>query len=207
MNGFFLAAVADMSAYFELLPFLLIPFIPAITMRLWAEERAQHTFEFIMTLPLEPVQLVLGKYLAALAFYLLALLGTLPIVIMLFALGDPDPGRLLASYLGAALLGGFFLAFGACVSSLTRDQIVAFVLATLIGFIFVLSGHPKVVEVLDGLQPRLELGTWLYESVSVLPHYASFGRGVIGLADVVYFALLSGVFLWLNALALNRLRS
>jgi len=204
MNSFFLDAVVDMSAYFEILPFLLIPFIPAITMRSWAEERAEQTFELLMTLPLHSFQVVLGKYLAALGFYSIVLLGSLPIVAMLTWLGDPDAGQIAASYLGALLLGGFFLSFGLFASGLTRDQIVAFALATLLGFVFVLSGHEKVVEVIDGLTPSWQLGTWLYESVSVLPHYEAFGRGLIGLADLLYFALMSGFFVWMNQITLQR---
>lgn len=204
MNSFFLDGVVDMSAYFEMLPFLLIPFVPAITMRVWAEERSQNTFELMMTLPLHSFQIILGKYLAALGFYLLVLLGSLPIVAMLAYLGDPDAGLILASYLGALLLGAFFLSFGLFASGLTRDQIVAFVLAALIGFVFVLSGHEKVVEVIDGLAPAYQLGTFLSESISVLPHYRAFSRGVIGLADLLYFALMSGFFIWMNQITLHR---
>ena len=204
MNSFFLAGVVDMSPYFEVLPFLLIPFIPALSMRTWAEERAQHTFELLMTLPLDASQLVLGKYLAALGFYLIVLAGSLPIVAMLCWLGDPDLGLIIANYLGAGALGAFFLAFGVFVSCLTRNQIVAFVLAALIGFFFVFSGHEQVVEVLDGLSPAWQVGTWLSESVSVLPHYQAFGRGVVALADGLYFLLMSGFFLWANDLVLRR---
>ena len=204
MNSFFLDAVVDMSPYFEVLPFLLIPFIPAITMRTWAEERAQNTFELLMTLPLHSFQVVLGKYLAALGFYLLVLLGSLPIAVMLVWLGDPDLGLILSSYLGAMFLGALFLAFGLFASSLTRDQIVAFVLAALLGFLFVLSGHEKVVEVVDGLVPSWQLGTWLYESISVMPHYQAFGRGVFSLAHTLYFVLMSGFFVWMNQLSLQR---
>jgi ABC-2 type transport system permease protein len=183
---------------------LLIPFVPAITMRAWAEEHAQHTFELLMTLPLHSFQAVLGKYLAALCFYALVLAGSLPIVVMLVFLGEPDLGQIVASYLGALLLGALFLAFGLFASGLTRDQIVAFVLAALCGFFFVLSGHEKVIEVLDGLTPAWQLGTWLYESISVLPHYRAFGRGVVALADLLYFALMSGFFIWMNQLSLQR---
>jgi ABC-2 type transport system permease protein len=204
MNSFFLDAVVDMSAYFALLPYLLIPFIPAITMRVWAEEHAHHTFELLMTLPLHSLQVVLGKYLAALGFYLITLLGSLPIVAMLVSLGDPDLGLIAASYLGAFFLGAFFLAFGLFASGLTRDQIVAFALAALFGFIFVLSGHEKVVEVLDGLAPSWQAGTWLYESISVMPHYEAFGRGLISLADMLYFSLTSGFFVWMNQITLQR---
>lgn len=204
MNSFFLDGVVDMGPYFTALPFLLIPFVPAITMRAWAEEHAQHTFELLMTLPLHSLQVVLGKYLAALCFYAIVLAGSLPIVLMLLFLGDPDLGRICASYLGALLLGAFFLSFGLFASGLTRDQIVAFVLAALFGFFFVLSGHEKVVEVLDGLAPAYQPGTWLYETISVLPHYEAFGRGVIALADLLYFALMSGFFVSMNYLSLQR---
>jgi len=204
MNSFFLDGIVDMSAYFEILPFLLIPFIPALTMRAWAEEHAQHTFELLMTLPLHSFQAVLGKYLAAFCFYALVLAGSLPIVLMLLFLGNPDLGLICASYLGALLLGAFFLAFGLFASGLTRDQIVAFVLAALCGFVFVLSGHENVVEVLDGLAPTWQLGTWLYESISVLPHYQAFGRGVIAFSDLLYFSLMSGFFIWMNQLSLQR---
>ena len=206
MNSFFLAAVVDMSAYFEVLPYLLIPFVAAITMRTWSEERAQGTLELLLTLPLRPFQVVLGKYLAALCFYAFILLGSMPIVIMLIWLGDPDGGLILCSYLGALFLGAFFLAFGLFASCLSRDQIVAFVLAVLFGSAFVLSGHDKVVEVADGFTPGWQLGTWLYESVSVMPRYQSFGRGILGAGDVLYFVLMSAFFLWMNEIALQRSR-
>jgi ABC-type transport system involved in multi-copper enzyme maturation permease subunit len=206
MNDFFLRGVVDMSAYFAALPLLLIPFIPAITMRLWAEERAQNTFELLLTLPLDALQVILGKYLAALCFYLLILAGSLPIVVMLVVLGTPDGGAIVASYLGAALLGAFFLAFGQLASALTRDQVVAFVLGTLIGFVFVVTGHETVVEVLDGIDPGAGLGTWLRESISVLPRYETFTSGLVTLADVVYFALMIALFLALNRAVVERSR-
>ena len=204
MNTFFLAAVVDMSAYFEILPYLLIPFAAAITMRTWSEEMAQGTLELLLTLPFRPFQVVLGKYLATLCFYAFILLGSLPIVIMLVWLGDPDGGLILSSYLGALFLGAFFLAFGLFASCLSRDQIVAFVLAVLLGSVFVLSGHDKVVEVVDGFTPGWQLGTWLCESVSAMPHYRSFGRGILGAGDVLYFVLMSAFFLWMNEIALQR---
>jgi len=204
MNAFFLNGVVEMSAYFETLPFLLILFIPAITMRVWAEEKAQHTFELLMTLPLQPFQVVLGKYLASLCFYLIVLAGSLPIVVMLAWLGDPDLGLIASSYLGAVLLGAFFLAFGLFVSSLTPDQIVAFVLGTLLGFVFVLTGHEKVVEVLDGLAPDWQLGSYLAESISVMPHYEAFTQGVVGLSGLLYFALMGAFFIGMNDVVLRR---
>jgi len=206
MNGFFLAGVADLSGYFDLVPYLLVVFAPAITMGLWAQEQAQNTVELVLTLPLTPGQVVLGKYLAVLVYYVLVLAGSLPLVIMLLWLGEPDVGQIITAYAGAGLLGSSFLAFGLLASSLTREQIVAFVLGALVGFLFVFSGHPRVVAVLDGLAPARQLGTWLYDSVSVVPHYASFQRGIIDGADVIYFILLDAFFLVMNRLSVQRIR-
>jgi ABC-2 type transport system permease protein len=203
MNGFFLESVVDMAPYFRTLPYLLTLFIPAITMRSWAEERASGTFEVLMTLPLRPIACVLGKYFAALLFYLAVLAGSLPIVIMLVCLGRPDAGLLASSYLGAILLGALLLAIGIFVSGLTREQIVAFVVSVFACAILVLSGHEKVVEVLDGLKPEWQAGTWLARTVSVLPHYESFCRGVVSLADAFYFAMTSAFFLVMNEITLR----
>ena len=175
-------------------------------MRSWAEEHSKHTFEMLMTLPFHPSQCVLGKYFAALVFYAIVLMGSFPIVIMLVFLGQPDLTLIISNYIGALLLGAFFLSFGLFASGLTRDQIVAFVLAALMGFVFVLSGHEKVVEVLDGLAPDIELGTWLYQSISVLPHYEMFSRGVIALADLIYFDLIIKFFILMNFISLQRTR-
>ncbi len=206
MNDFFLRSVAELGAYFERLPFLLLAFGPTITMGVWAQEYAHGTVEFILTLPLTAGQIVLGKYLAAVAYYVLTLAGTLPLVAMVVSLGEPDLGQIAAAYVGAGLLGALFIAFGMFLSSLTRDQIVAFVLAALVGFLYVFTGHELVVAVLDGLAPAWQTGTRMYTYVSALPHYQTFVRGAIGLADSAYFLLLSAFYLWLNCLVLYRRR-
>jgi len=118
MNAFFLAGTADMTAFFDRLPLLLAVFLPAVTMRLWAEERRQRTIELLLTLPIRPREAVAGKYVAALALYALFLAGSLPIVVMLFALGDPDGGLILGGYMGAFLLGAQLLAVGMFLSAL-----------------------------------------------------------------------------------------
>jgi ABC-2 type transport system permease protein len=125
---------------------------------------------------------------------------------MLLWLGSPDLGRIVSSYLGSACLGALFLAVGLFLSSLTRDQIVAFVLAAFACAVLVLSGHREVVDVLDGLAPGWGPGTWLYETVSVVPHYEAFCRGIVSLGDVAYFAVLSAFFLFGNALVLRLAR-
>lgn len=207
MNEFFLTGTVDMTGFFDLLPLLLVVFLPAVTMRLWAEERKSRTIELLLTLPIRTSQAVLGKFIAALALFGLFLLGSLPIPIMLLALGEPDLGLIVSGYFGLILLGGLFLAMGMFLSAVSGDQIVAFVLSAVVGFAFVLTGLDRVVAVLDGLFPALAIGTLLYEHFSVIPRYESFLRGVIDLGALAYFVLLTIMFLWLNTRLLERNRT
>lgn len=207
MNEFFLSGTVEMRPYFDLMPLLLAVFLPAVTMRLWAEERKQRTMELLLTLPIVPLQATLGKYVAALGLYLFFLLGSAPIVVMLLVLGDPDLGQIAAGYLGLLCLGALFLSFGTFLSALSGDQIVAFVTSTALGFGFVLAGNERVVTVLDGLFPALGLGTLLFENLSIAPHYDAFVAGTIPLTAVTWFALLSAGFLWVNALVLEQSRA
>lgn len=206
MNEFFLTGRVDLSPWFELVPYLFILFLPAVSMRLWAEERRTRTFEVLLSLPLRPGQLVLGKFLAALATLALLLAGALPIVVMLFVLGEPDPGLIAGGFLAALAAGTLLLALGLLVSSLSRDQVTAFVLSVVLGSAVVLSGHERVVAVLDGLAPTLSLGSLLRGSLSLLPHYERLARGVIDLPAAVYFVGASAALLWVNALVVARLR-
>ena len=207
MNEFFLAGRAEMTAFFDLAPMLLAVFLPAVTMRLWAEERKTRTIEMLLTLPIVPLQAVLGKFFGAMVLYALLLVGSLPIVVMLIVLGSPDPGMIVGGYLGLVMLGAMFLSFGMYLSAITGDQIIAFVLSSALGFFFVLTGDDRVVAVLDGVAPTLSIGTVLYESVSVVPRYESFVRGMIELSSMVYFGLMIGLFLWINGLVLRQVRS
>ncbi|HET6201707.1 MAG TPA: ABC transporter permease [Planctomycetota bacterium] len=207
MNEFFLTGTVEMAGFFDRLPLLLAVFLPAVTMRLWAEERRQRTIELLLTLPLTPAQAVLGKYLAAMALYGGFLAGSLPILAMLLALGHPDLGRILGGYLGAASLGSLLIALGMLLSAVSGDQIVAFVLSAVAAFALVLTGNDRVVAVLDGLAPRLGVGTFLYESVSVVPPFDAFVRGLVDLGAIVYFAGGTALFLWLNARRLRRNRA
>src|SRR6185436_328669 len=180
---------------------------PALAMRLWAEDRKLKTFELWMTLPLTPLQIVLGKYAAALLVHALFLLGTLPIPILLFSLGRPDPGPIVSGYLGAALLGALFLAIGQLLSSLTADQIVAFLASAFACACLVATGEPRVVDALDGLFPRVAPGTLLSDWVSALPRYEAFTRGVVGFSGIVYFAGASALVLAWSAAVVERRRS
>ena len=207
MNQFFLSGTVDMTGFFEFLPLALAFFLPAISMRLWAEERKQRTVELLLTLPIRPAQAVLGKYFAALLQYALFLACTLPIPIMLEVLGDPDRGLIFAGYLGLLGFGALFLALGSLLSALSKDQIVAFVVTTTLGYVLVLSGNEDVVSILDGLFPSLRIGSGLRNTLSVMPHYEAFVRGVIQLSSLIYFIGASALLLWTCGLVLERNRN
>lgn len=206
MNEFFLAGQVEMAPWFDAMPLLLAVFLPAVTMRSWAEEKRQRTIELLLTLPIRPLQAVLGKLLAALGLFGVFALSSLPIVAMLMTLGDPDLGRLVGGYLGLGLLGLLFLSFGLFLSAVSADQITAFVSSALLAFLLVLTGDERVVAVLDGLAPGLAAGSFVFEHISVVPQYEAFARGVVSLSGILYFTGLSAAFLWLNVLLVERNR-
>ena len=200
-NGFFLTGVADMRDFFGTLPLYLLFFIPALTMRLWAEEQRLGTFELLMTLPMRPVHIVLGKYFASLAFFCIALACTLTIPISLAWIGNPDAGAIVAGYLGSILLGALFLSVGIFVSGLFRDQIAAFVLTLLACSMFVLAGTQFFVAIMDGWVSGL--GSFLSRAFAVSGHFEGIQRGVIAIDDVMFFLSFSIVFLVLNTVSLE----
>lgn len=199
MTRFFLAGRADMRMFFDNLPFMLFLFIPVITMRLWAEERKENTFELLMTFPMRPRELVLGKFLSSLAFYTTGLICTLPIPIILLLSGSPDKGPIISGYLGALLSGALFLSIGLFISGLTKEQIVAFVLTALSCFLLFFLGTDFFAAFIDGWSAGG--GTFLKNNLGLASHLNSFAKGVIDLKDILYFTLTSGVFLFLNSLS------
>jgi ABC-2 type transport system permease protein len=201
MTPFFLQGNADMRDFFGNLPLFLIFFIPAVTMRLWAEDKRSGTFELLMTLPMTAREVMLGKFFAAMAFYMVALLGTLPIPIMLSLLGNPDLGAIFSGYLGALLLGGLYMSVGIFASGLLRDQISAFILGMIACFLLFLMGIPGITATIDGWVGGL--GSFLQGSVGLASHYQSLQRGVLQLSDLAYFLGLTAVFLALNAIWLD----
>jgi ABC-type transport system involved in multi-copper enzyme maturation permease subunit len=201
MTGFFLNGTADLRAFFGNLPFFLIFFIPAVSMRLWAEDKRLGTFELLMTLPMRTADVMLGKYLAALAFYLVALAGTLTLPVMVGALGNPDNGAMFSGYLGAVLLGALYLGVGTFTSGLMRDQISAVILGIMACFLLFVLGIPAVAATIDGWVPGL--GSLLQNYLGLSGHYEMMLRGVVAAADLAYFLGLTVVFLVLNALWLE----
>src|SRR5215471_283868 len=201
MTPFFTFLTADMRAFFTTVPILMCIFLPAVTMRLWAEERKQNTWEMLLTFPMQPHQLVLGKFAASFVFFLSALAGTLTVPLMLVVLGKPDPGPIIGAYFGSIMLGAFFLSFGLFISVLCRDQIVAFVVTLLGCFGVFLLGMEFIAAYIDSTWPGL--GTFLAHVVGVTEHYATFTKGLLVVGDVLYFLIWTAVFLFLNGLFLD----
>ena len=186
---------ADLQPFFTYLPWLYLVLIPAVSMRLWAEERKAGTIELLMTLPVEPWEAVTGKWLAGLAFIALALVCTFPLWITVNILGDPDNGVIAAGYLAAFLLAGVFLAVGSCMSALTKNQVIAFVLAVAACFVILVCGTPIVLDAIRWAAPSAVAEA--VASLSALVAFEPMTRGVVEATTLIYFA--SMVLFWLFA--------
>ena len=200
-GGFYETGQADLTAFFYWHPWLYLFLVPALSMRLWAEERKSGSIELLMTLPLEVWQAVAGKFLAAWAFTAIAIALTFPIWITVNYLGDPDNGVIIAAYFGSILMAGGFLAVGACISAATKNQVVAFILSVVACFIFLAPGMGLVQNLLSGVLPQ-----WLIDGIASLSfqtHFDYISKGVIDLRDLVYFGLLIGMCLYANTIVLE----
>jgi ABC-2 type transport system permease protein len=187
---------ADLQAFFDWHPWLYLFLVPAVGMRLWAEERKSGTIEFLMTLPVTTLNAVLGKFLAAWLFVGIALALTFPMWLTVNYLGQPDHGVILASYIGSWLMAGGMLAISAAVSALTRNQVVAFVLAAAICFLFLMSGLELVQALFRGWAPDSLIAT--IASLSLLSAFDAISQGVIDLRALVLFGSLIAVSLFVN---------
>jgi ABC-2 type transport system permease protein len=201
IGGFLERGQADLQAFFRWHPWIYLVLIPAISMRLWAEERNSGSIELLMTLPIELWQAVAGKFLAAWAFAGIALALTFPIWVTVNYLGHPDNGVIVAAYFGSWLMAGGFLAIGMCLSAATRNQVIAFITAALVGFLFLLAGFPLVLDLVRGILPEQIVEG--IASLSFLTHFEAISKGVIDLRDVVYFVALAAFWLMATALVLD----
>jgi ABC-2 type transport system permease protein len=201
VGGFYERGQADLAPFFTYHPWLYLFLVPAISMRLWADERKSGSIELLLTLPITMLQAVLAKYLAAWSFIALALALTFPVWITVNYLGEPDNGVILASYLGSLLMAGAFLAIGSCLSAATRSQAVAFILSVVTCFTLMLSGFPIVLDVFRAILP-----SGIVEAVaglSFLTHFDAISKGVIDLRDLIYFLLSIGFWLYANAVVID----
>ena len=202
LGGFFERGQADLAPFFNYHPWLYLFLLPALSMRLWAEERKSGTIELLMTLPVTVWQAVVGKFLAAWAVAGIALLLTFPTWITVNYLGDPDNGTIFAAYIGSFLMAGGFLAIGGCLSAATRNQVIAFIVTAVIClFVFLLTGFPPVVNVFAGWLPQALVDA--IASLSFLTHFSSIAKGVLDLRDLLYFAILIVLWLVANAIVLD----
>jgi ABC-2 type transport system permease protein len=201
VGNFFERGQADLQSFFTFHPWLYVVLIPALSMRLWAEERRSGTIELFLTLPIRMTEAVIGKFLAAWCFAGIALALTFPFWITVILLGRPDNGVIFASYIASWLMAGAMLAVGACVSAMTKNQVIAFIVTAALAFLFTVAGSPIVLGVFQGWAPE-----WLIRGVtqiSFLGHFSAITRGVIDTRDLVYFLSIMVAFLGANAILID----
>ena len=200
MGKFYEREQADLVAFFTFHPWLYLFLVPAISMRLWAEERKTGSIELLMTLPITLVEAVVGKFFAAWIFTGSALVLTFPIWISTNYLGNPDNGVILTAYIGSFLMAGGFLAIGSCISALTKNQVIAFIISIAACFLFLLSSFPLVLDLFQGL-PQFLVDA--IASLSFYTHFTSISKGVINLNDIVFFLAMIVFWLIANVLVLE----
>ena len=203
-GGFFNRGQADLQSFFSFHPWLYLFLIPAVGMRLWAEERKSGTIELLMTLPISTTEAVSGKFVAAWLFTGIALLLTFPIWITVNYLGSPDNGVIFAGYVASFLMAGAYLSIGAAVSALTKSQVTAFVISVVIAFVFTAAGWPLVLSGVKSV-----FGTGFADIVgqfSFLSQFEGAQRGVLELRAVIFFLGFTTLFALLNGLWASRQR-
>jgi ABC-2 type transport system permease protein len=202
LGGFFKAGNASLESYFNLLPWIFVVLVPAVGMRLWAEEKRTGTIELIFTLPVTTLEAVIGKFLAAWAFLAVAVLLAFPLALTVGYLGDPDWGVMLVSALGAILMAASYLGICSLTSAFTKNQVISFVISFIICLLVVLLGW----SVFSGIMERA-LPVWavdLLSNFSFITHFDAFTKGIVDPKDVVFFLSLTGFTLFLNVVALER---
>ena len=201
IGRFFDRGQADLEVFFTFHPWLYLLLVPAVSMRLWAEERKSGTIELLLTLPVSTAQTVIGKFLAAWLFCGIALLMTLPMWLTANFLGAPDNGAIAVSYLGSWLMAGAFLAIGSCISATTKNQIIAFIVAAVVCFLFTMSGLDLVLNFVRSWAPDFLVET--VASLSFLTRFESITRGVVELTDLVFFVSMMAMWLFANVLVVE----
>lgn len=205
VGDFYDRGVADLQPFFVMHPWLYLILVPAVSMRVWAEEAKSGTLELLLTLPINVWQAMLGKFLAAWFFVGLALLLTFPIWVTVNYLGSPDNGIIIAGYIGSWLMAGAFLAIGACLSTVTSSQVVAFILTAVVCVLLILAGQSQVLDFFQGTLPRRLVNGVAH--LSMLRHYEAIARGVLDVRDLLYFIFTIVAWLTAGVLVLDMKRS
>ena len=196
-RGFFFGNQAEMRGFFGFMPWIFLFFIPAVTMKLWAEEKKIGTIEILMTLPIRDYEVVLGKFFASFALLFVTILLSLVIPLSVMYFGDPDGGIIIAGYIGLLLMGAAYLSIGLCASTLTENQIIAFILGIFTCFVLLIIGEDIVL---------FNTPDWLFPIFNYLglgSHYSSILRGVLDSRDIIYYLSVIGFFLYLSTLAVE----
>ena len=204
LGNFFEIGQASLISFFQWHPWLYLFLIPAISMRLWAEEKRTGTIELLTTLPINTFALVLGKFLAAWLFTFIALILTFPIWLTVNYLGNPDNGVIIASYLGSLLMAGGYLSIGSCISACTKNQVIAFIISVTICFLFTLSGLPMVLDFFTTWTGQTV--TDVISSFSFLSNYNDITRGLIDVRSLIFFFTLITAFLTINVFIIEDLK-
>lgn len=202
IGNFFKRGQADLISFFQYHPWLYLLLVPAVAMRLWAEERKSGTIELLMTLPVSTGEAIVGKFLAAWGFIGFALLLTMPMWITVNYLGEPDNGMILTSYVGSFLMAGAFLAIGSCISALTKNQVIAFIVSATVCFLLVMSGSDLVLDAFRSWAPQVLVDA--IANLSFLTHFDQIMRGVISLSSLFFYLSLIAFCLFANAIVVDQ---
>ena len=202
VGGFYERGQADLLPFFNFHPWLYLFLVPAIAMRSWSEERKSGTIELLMTLPISTWQAMLAKHFAAWAVLGLSLFLTFPLWLTVNYLGNPDNGIIAAAYFGSWLMAGAFLSIGMCMSALTKNQIIAFILSVVVCFVFVVSGSNIVLDAFKSWAPSMLID--VVASFSFLTHFEAMAKGVIALNDLVYFLLVTVCWLFAGLILIEQ---
>ncbi|HZN85790.1 MAG TPA: ABC transporter permease [Burkholderiales bacterium] len=200
-GAFFERGEASLGAFFSWHPWVYLMLVPAAGMRLWAEERRAGTLELLLTMPVTAWQAILGKFLASWAFLAIALALTFPVTVTVNVLGDPDNGAIAAGYLGSLLLAGAYLAVTCLTSALTRNQVIAFILAVVVCLFLILAGFNPVTDLLVRWASPAFVDT--VAAFSVITHFEGFQKGVIDSRDLLFFLSVIGFALFATGVALR----
>ncbi len=205
LGGFFGRGEADLAPFFAFHPWLYLLLVPAISMRLWSDERKAGTIEMLLTLPISPTQAVVAKFFAAWAFAAIALALTFPFWLTVNYLGSPDNGVIVSGYLGSLIMAGAYLAIGSCFSTASKNQVIAFVLAVLVSLIFTVAGTPLVLEFVSGWAPRAVMD--VIAGLSFIANFEAISKGVLDFANLFYFISVIALFLFINVVLVNVLKA
>ncbi len=205
VGNFFERGEASLVSFFTWHPWLYLFLVPAVGMRLWAEERWLGTLELLLTMPITAWQAIVGKFLASWAFLGLALALTFPVVITVNWLGDPDNGVIAAGYVGSFLLAGAYLAVSCMTSAMTRNQVISFILSVMICLFLILAGYTPVTDLLTRFASPVVVQT--IAAFSVMTHFEGFQRGVLDTRDVIFFASVVGFALFTTGVIIRNQRA